>query len=104
MRKHLMALCVVCASGPSSAELITYLDINGLPTAFSSRVGNQIVIMDKYARPNAFVPVIGIGSQPTTRNTPSGIEPLILPNVVTTNDKSLPYLPPLPTISNGLLD
>jgi hypothetical protein len=104
MRKLVMALYVLCASGPSSAELITYLDAKGLPMAFSSRVGNQIVIMDKFARPNAFVPLLDIGSQPTTRNTPSGIEPLILPKAVLTNDKPLPYLSPLPTISNGLLD
>ena len=103
MVKHLIALCVLCASGPSSAQLITYLDATGYPLMYSSRVGNQVVIMDKYARPTAFVPILG-GSQPTTKNTPSGIEPLILPKSALSNDKPLPSLPSLPTISHGLFD
>ena len=102
MRKLLMVLCIGCASGPSSAQLITYLDATGYPLMYSSRVGKQVVIMDKYARPTAFLPILDGGSLPTTK--PLGeIEPLILPKTALTNDKPLPYLPSLPTI-NGLFD
>lgn len=104
MRKHLIALCVLCASGPSSAQLITYLDATGYPLMYSSRVGNQVVIMDKYARPTAFMPILDIGSPSTTKHLPNGIEPLVLPKTALSNDKSLPSLPSLPTISHGLFD
>ena len=102
MRKLLMVLCIGCASGPSSAQLITYLDATGYPLMYSSRVGKQVVIMDKYARPTAFMPILD-GSLPTTKTT-KDIDPLILPKSALSNDKSLPSLPSLPTISNGLFD
>ena len=104
MRKLLLVLCIGCASGPSSAQLITYLDVNALPVMYSSRVGNHVVIMDKNVKPIGYVAMPDVRSLPTTRNMPRVIEPLVMPNPMLMIDKSLPSLPSLPTIDYGLLD
>lgn len=97
MRKLLGVLLTVGAVGISTAQMVTYLDAQGRPFMYSSKVGNQTTYIDANGKPVAYQmgsPTSGPRIDPI--NTPSLVFPMIspsLPGAVTS-----PSLPELPTL------
>jgi hypothetical protein len=99
MRKILMGLLGVFAIGICSAQMITYLDANGKPFMYSSKVGGQTVYMDQNGKPVAYkVSPNTSGAWVDPINTPSLVFPLVSPSFPGPASASLPSLPTLPEL------
>ena len=94
MRKVLMGLLGVFAFGVCTAQMATYLDNQGRPFMYSSKVGNQVTYFDNVGKPvaYAFNPVAS-GPRVDPINTPSLVFPMISPSLP--GAASLPSLPEL---------
>lgn len=97
MRKILMGLLGVFAFGVATAQMVTYLDAQGKPFMYSSKVGKQVTYFDNTGKPVAYTfnPVAS-GPQIEPINTPSLVFPMITPSFP--GSASLPSLPELPTL------
>lgn len=81
MRKILLGLLGVFAFGVATAQMVTYLDAQGKPFMYSSKVGNQVTYFDNTGKPVAYQmgsPSSGPRIDPI--NTPSLIFPMISPS------------------------
>lgn len=81
MRKILMGLLGVFAFGVATAQMVTYLDAQGKPFMYSSKVGNQVTYFDNTGKPVAYQmgsPSSGPRVDPI--NTPSLVFPMISPS------------------------
>lgn len=100
MRKLLGVLLTVGAVGVSTAQMVTYLDAQGRPFMYSSKVGNQTTYTDANGKPVAYQ-MSSSSSGPVVDpiNTPSLIFPMISPSLPGSRTIApLPSLPELPTL------
>jgi len=97
MRRIVVGLLGVFAFGVCAAQMVTYLDAQGKPFMYSSKVGNQVTYMDANGKPVAYTfnPVAS-GPQVEPINTPSLVFPMVAPSFP--GSASLPSLPELPTL------
>ena len=97
MKKILVGLAGVFAFGVSTAQMVTYLDNQGRPFMYSSKVGNQVTYFDNTGKPVAysFNPIVS-GPHVEPISTPSLVFPMIAPSIP--GSPSLPTLPELPTL------
>lgn len=97
MRKILMGLVCLFGISVSTAQMVTYLDAQGRPFMYSSKVGKQVTYFDNTGKPVAytFAPVAS-GPQIEPISTPSLVFPMITPSYP--GSPSLPSLPELPTL------
>jgi hypothetical protein len=81
MRKILMGLLGVFAFGVCTAQMVTYLDSQGKPFMYSSKVGNQVTYFDNSGKPVAysFNPSAS-GPRIEPINTPSLLFPMVSPS------------------------
>ena len=81
MRKILMGALGVFAFGVCTAQMVTYLDSQGKPFMYSSKVGSQVTYFDNSGKPVAysFNPVAS-GPRVDPINTPSLVFPMISPS------------------------
>jgi hypothetical protein len=99
MRKLLGILLGVFTIGVCSAQMVMYLDANGKPFMYSSKVGNQTIYMDQNGKPVAYkVPPKESGAWVDPINTPSFVFPLVSPSFPGPAPSSLPSLPTLPEL------
>jgi hypothetical protein len=94
MRNILGVVLGVLAIGVCSAQMVTYLDAQGRPFMYSSKVGNQTIYMDSNGKPVAYQmssPSSGPRIDPI--NSPSLVFPMISPSI-----PKPPVLPPAPTL------
>jgi len=100
MRNILGSVLGVLAIGVCSAQMVTYLDAQGRPFMYSSKVGNQITYMDVNGKPVAYQmssPSSGPRIDPI--NAPSLVFPMISPSLPGSGTIApLPSLPELPTL------
>lgn len=100
MRKMLVGLICVFGISVSTAQMVTYLDAQGRPFMYSSKVGNQTTYMDANGKPVAYQmgsPSSGPRIDPI--NTPSLVFPMVSPSLPgAVAMPSLPTLPELPTL------
>lgn len=97
MRKLLVGLVGVFAFGVSTAQMVTYLDAQGKPFMYSSKVGGQVVYMDANGKPVAYqMGSPSSGSRVEPISTPSLVFPMIAPSIP--GSLALPTLPELPTL------
>lgn len=99
MKNILGTLLGVFAIGICSAQMVTYLDANGKPFMYSTRIGGQTVYMDQNAKPVAYQvspKVSGPWVDPI--NTPSLVFPLVSPSFPGPAPSTLPSLPTLPEL------
>ena len=100
MRKLLVGLVCLFGIGVSTAQMVTYLDAQGRPFMYSSKVGKQTTYFDNTGKPVAYQmasPSSGARIDPI--NTPSLVFPMVSPSpsgAVPIN--ALPTLPELPTL------
>jgi hypothetical protein len=100
MRKLLLGLLGVFAFGVCTAQMLTYLDSQGRPFMYSSKVGGQTTYFDNTGKPvaYAFNPSAS-GARVEPINTPSLIFPMVSPSFPgAVASPSLPTLPELPTL------
>lgn len=97
MKKILSTLLGVFTFGVCSAQMVTYLDAQGKPFMYASKVGKQVTYMDANGKPVAytFAPSVS-GPQIEPISTPSLVFPMIAPSYP--GSPSLPSLPELPTL------
>jgi hypothetical protein len=97
MRKLLMGLLGVFAFGVCTAQMVTYLDAQGRPFMYSSKVGKQVTYFDNTGKPVAytFAPTAS-GPHVEPINTPSLVFPMVSPSFPGATE--LPTLPELPTL------
>jgi hypothetical protein len=102
MKKILGTLVGVFTIGVCSAQMVTYLDANGKPFMYSSKIGGQTVYMDQNGKPVAYkVSPKASGPWVDPINTPSLVFPLVSPSFpgpTSSSLLSLPTLPELPTL------
>ena len=102
MKKILGILLGVFTIGICSAQMVTYLDANGKPFMYSTRIGGQTVYMDQNAKPFAYQVSPNVsGPRVDPIYTPSLVFPLVspsFPGAATSTLPSLPTLPELPTL------
>jgi len=102
MKKIVMGVLCVFAVGVATAQMVTYLDAQGKPFMYSSKVGNQITYMDQNGKPVAYQMSSGSGPRVDPINTPSLIFPVVSPSfpgaVSSPSLPTLPSLPELPTL------
>jgi hypothetical protein len=99
MKKILGILLGVFTIGVCSAQMVTYLDANGKPFMYSSKVGGQTVYMDQNGKPVAYqVSPKTSGPWVDPINTPSLVFPLVSPSFPGPASSSLPSLPTLPEL------
>jgi hypothetical protein len=99
MRKLLGVLLTVGAVGVSTAQMVTYLDAQGRPFMYSSKVGNQTTYMDQNGKPIAYqISPTSSGPRIDPINTPSLVFPMISPSFPGPASSSLPSLPTLPEL------
>jgi hypothetical protein len=100
MRRIVVGLLGVFAFGVCAAQMVTYLDNQGRPFMYSSKVGNQTTYMDANGKPVAYQmgsPSSGPRVDPI--NTPSLVFPMISPSFPGSGTIApLPSLPELPTL------
>jgi len=100
MRKLLGVLLTVGAVGVSTAQMVTYLDAQGRPFMYSSKVGNQTTYMDNTGKPVAYQmgsPTSGPRIDPI--NMPSLVFPMVSPSITSSKTIApIPELPELPTL------
>ena len=100
MRRILMGLLGVFAFGVCTAQMVTYLDNQGRPFMYSSKVGNQVTYFDNTGKPVAYTfnPVAS-GPRIDPINTPSLVFPMVSPSLPGSGTLApLPSLPELPTL------
>ena len=103
MRKIFGGLIATFAFGVCSGQMLTYLDNQGRPFMYSSKVGNQVTYFDNTGKPVAymFAPSVS-GPHVEPINTPSLVFPLVSPTLPGSGTiaplPSLPTLPELPTL------
>ena len=97
MRKIVVGFVCAFTVAVCSAQMVTYLDAQGKPFMYASRVGNQITYMDNTGKPVAYTfnPVTS-GPHVESISTPSLVFPMIAPSFP--GAASLPSLPELPTL------
>jgi hypothetical protein len=100
MRKLLGLLLTIGAVGVSTAQMVTYLDSQGKPFMYSSKVGNQTTYMDANGKPVAYqMSSPSSGPRVDPINTPSLVFPMISPSFPGSGTIApLPSLPELPTL------
>jgi hypothetical protein len=105
MKNILATLLGVFAIGVCSAQMVTYLDANGKPFMYSSRIGGQTVYMDQNGKPVAYkISPKDSGAYVDPIYAPSFVFPLINPSLpgpaplAMPSMPSLPVLPELPTL------
>lgn len=105
MKNILGTLLGIFAIGICSAQMVTYLDANGKPFMYSSKVGGQTVYMDKNGKPVAYkMSSNESGAHVDPIYAPSFVFPLVSPSfpgaasLTTPSMPSLPVLPELPTL------
>lgn len=99
MSKILGILLGVFTVGVCSAQMVTYLDANGKPFMYSTRIGGQTVYMDQNAKPIAYkVSPKASGPWVDPINTPSLVFPLVSPSFPGAATSTLPSLPTLPEL------
>ena len=99
MKKILGTLLGVFTIGVCSAQMVTYLDANGKPFMYSTRVGGQVVYMDQNAKPIAYQISPNVsGPRVDPIYTPSFVFPLVSPSFSGPAPSSLPSLPSLPEL------
>jgi len=100
MRKLLIGLVCLFGVGVSTAQMVTYLDAQGKPFMYSSKVGGQTTYFDNTGKPVAYQmgsPTSGARVDPI--NTPSLVFPMVSPSFPgAVSPTSLPTLPELPTL------
>ena len=100
MRKLLLGLVSLFAVGVCTAQMVTYLDNQGRPFMYSSKVGNQVTYFDNTGKPVAYQmgsPSSGPRIDPI--NTPSLVFPMVSPSFPGGGTIApLPSLPELPTL------
>ena len=100
MRNILGVVLGVLAIGVCSAQMVTYLDAQGRPFMYSSKVGNQITYIDQNGKPVAYMfnPVAS-GPRVDPINAPSLVFPMVSPSFPgAVSPSTLPALPELPTL------
>jgi hypothetical protein len=99
MRKILMGLLGVFAFGVCTAQMVTYLDNQGRPFMYSSKVGNQVTYFDNVGKPVAYMFSPSSGPRIDPINTPSLVFPMVSPSLPGSGTIApLPSLPELPTL------
>jgi hypothetical protein len=100
MRKILMGLLGVFAFGICTAQMVTYLDNQGRPFMYSSKVGGQTTYFDNTGKPVAYqMSSIPSGARIDPINTPSLVFPMVSPSLPGSRTIApLPSLPELPTL------
>ena len=97
MRKLLGVILTVGVVGVATAQMVTYLDAQGRPFMYSSKVGNQVTYFDNSGKPVAYqMSPAPSGPRIDPISTPSLVFPMISPSIPGTT--SLPSLPELPTL------
>ena len=98
MRKLLGVLLTVGAVGVSTAQMVTYLDNQGKPFMYSSKVGNQVTYFDNTGKPvaYAFNPTPS-GPRVDPINTPSLVFPMVSPSLP--GSGTITPLAPLPELA-----
>jgi hypothetical protein len=95
MRNILGIVLGVLAIGVCSAQMVTYLDAQGRPFMYSSKVGNQITYMDANGKPVAYqMSSSSSGPRIDPINSPSLVFPMISPSIPSA--PTPPVLPPMP--------
>jgi hypothetical protein len=99
MRKILMGLLGVFTFGVCSAQMVTYLDAQGRPFMYSSKVGDQVTYFDNTGKPVAytFAPSVS-GPQVKPISIPSLVFPMISPSLPGSGAVAIPSLPSLPEL------
>ena len=104
MRKIIVGVACVLAVGIATAQMVTYLDSQGRPFMYSSKVGNQVTYMDNTGKPVAYmISPSPSGAVVDPINTPSLLFPMVSPSfpgggAVTPSAPSLPALTPVPQL------
>lgn len=98
MRKLLMGILGVLAFGVCTAQMVTYLDSQGRPFMYSSKVGNQVTYFDNNGKPvaYAFNPNLS-GTRIDPINAPSLVFPMISPSLP--GSGTITPLAPLPELA-----
>ena len=95
MRNILGVVLGVLAIGVCSAQMVTYLDAQGRPFMYSSKVGKQITYMDANGKPVAYqMSSSSSGPRIDPINSPSLVFPMISPSIPSA--PTPPVLPPMP--------
>lgn len=100
MRKIVVGFVCAFTVAVCSAQMVTYLDNQGRPFMYSSKVGNQVTYFDNTGKPVAYTfnPVAS-GPRIDPINTPSLVFPMISPSLPGSGTIApLPSLPELPTL------
>jgi hypothetical protein len=97
MRKIAVGLICAFTVGVATAQMATYLDSQGRPFMYSSKVGTQVTYFDNTGKPVAYMfnPVVS-GPHIESTNTPPLVYPMISSSLP--GSPSLPSLPELPTL------
>jgi len=101
MRKAIVGVMCVLAVGIATAQMVTYLDNQGKPFMYSSKVGNQTTYTDANGKPVAYMFSPSSGPRVDPINTPSLLFPMVspsFPGAVSPSVSPLPALTPVPQL------
>jgi hypothetical protein len=99
MKKILTGLVCLFGISVATAQMVTYLDAQGRPFMYSSKVGNQTTYMDKNGKPVAYMNSPSSGPRIDPINAPSLVFPMISPSLPGSQTiKPLPSTPTLPSL------
>jgi hypothetical protein len=91
MRKYVVGLCVLVASGICVAQVVTYLDAKGRPFVYATPVGNgNTTYTNRVGQPVGYASPSVPAQIVNPISTPQFVFPLVEP--------TLPALPTLPTV------